>query len=139
MFIAASHSTEPRQSIQSFPCLESNTPDSKRDFFHFFKDLNRLRVPDSQLWSRTSMTRAEYLSPVAYSRYPVCCARLVLRTALKTQFNFLHASLAARVARIQPMGCLRFQCAFNGCAQRWWVWVDLNHRPRAYQARALTN
>src|SRR4030095_539017 len=22
---------------------------------------------------------------------------------------------------------------------RWWVWVDLNHRPRPYQGRALTN
>jgi hypothetical protein len=21
----------------------------------------------------------------------------------------------------------------------WWVWVDLNHRPHAYQACALTN
>jgi hypothetical protein len=21
----------------------------------------------------------------------------------------------------------------------WWVWVDLNHRPRPYQGRALTN
>jgi hypothetical protein len=22
---------------------------------------------------------------------------------------------------------------------RWWAWEDLNFRPRAYQARALTN
>ena len=22
---------------------------------------------------------------------------------------------------------------------KWWVWVDLNHRPRTYQARTLTN
>ena len=25
-----------------------------------------------------------------------------------------------------------------GCGL-WWVWVDLNHRPHAYQACALTN
>jgi hypothetical protein len=22
---------------------------------------------------------------------------------------------------------------------RWWAWIELNYRPRAYQARALTN
>jgi len=24
-------------------------------------------------------------------------------------------------------------------SEGWWVWMDSNHRPRAYQARALTN
>ena len=30
-----------------------------------------------------------------------------------------------------PNLTLRYAC--------WWVWVDLNHRPRPYQGRALTN
>ena len=29
--------------------------------------------------------------------------------------------------------------AGGGSGARWWAQVDLNHRPRAYQARALTN
>ena len=39
-----------------------------------------------------------------------------------------------------------FELARNGAcetgihaAERWWVWVDLNHRPHPYQGCALTN
>ena len=29
--------------------------------------------------------------------------------------------------------------ALRGSGLRWWAWIELNYRPRAYQARALTN
>jgi hypothetical protein len=32
----------------------------------------------------------------------------------------------------------RAKCA-RGSGLRWWAWIELNYRPRAYQARALTN
>jgi hypothetical protein len=42
-------------------------------------------------------------------------------------------------ARLRPYGLrrgsLRLACASEG----WWAWEDLNFRPHAYQARALTN
>ena len=33
--------------------------------------------------------------------------------------------------------CLRDAPGRSGL--RWWAWIELNYRPRAYQARALTN
>ena len=33
---------------------------------------------------------------------------------------------------------IRFSMNRSSAARRWSVWVDSNHRPRAYQARALT-
>ena len=32
-----------------------------------------------------------------------------------------------------------FQGAFQPLSRLWWAQMDSNHRPRAYQARALTN
>ncbi len=31
------------------------------------------------------------------------------------------------------------QLSYSPVVCRWWVWMDLNHRPHAYQACALTN
>ena len=33
---------------------------------------------------------------------------------------------------------MRAECAGRS-GLRWWAWIELNYRPRAYQARALTN
>jgi hypothetical protein len=35
--------------------------------------------------------------------------------------------------------CFTSIIATHGARPRWWAWEDLNFRPHAYQARALTN
>src|SRR5467141_2396559 len=45
---------------------------------------------------------------------------------------------ACSTARLRPLGF--GAAAFTRCASEgWWAWEDLNFRPHAYQARALTN
>jgi hypothetical protein len=38
-----------------------------------------------------------------------------------------------------PVACLPSHRIAAGTAAQWWAWVDLNHRPPAYQADALTS
>jgi hypothetical protein len=48
-----------------------------------------------------------------------------------------HSATKTRVTRFRGLrrGSLPLACASEG----WWAWEDLNFRPHAYQARALTN
>ena len=54
---------------------------------------------------------------------------------------FLHA----RLRQVASPGTMLAFRRMHGCAMRspkgeaWWAWEDLNFRPHAYQARALTN
>ena len=38
-----------------------------------------------------------------------------------------------------PVGLRRGSLALASASEGWWAWEDLNFRPHAYQARALTN
>ena len=39
----------------------------------------------------------------------------------------------------QALSQLSYGPVLNGAGAKWWAWEDLNFRPHAYQARALTN
>ena len=47
--------------------------------------------------------------------------------------------LARRNARLRPAGRRRGSLHVACASEGWWAWEDLNFRPHAYQARALTN
>jgi hypothetical protein len=59
----------------------------------------------------------------------------------------LCARSSRRPVRLRPVGLrrdsLRYRRARRAVAgaasEGWWAWEDLNFRPHAYQARALTN
>ena len=57
--------------------------------------------------------------------------------------NVDHAWARARVRQVAAPGTLRSiksEAAPRVAAgEAWWAWEDLNFRPHAYQARALTN
>ena len=42
-------------------------------------------------------------------------------------------------ARLRPFGLRRGSLLSSSASEGWWAWEDLNFRPHAYQARALTN
>ena len=83
----------------------------------------------------TSFTDAFGCSPVAgvwwsqtgSNRRPQACKASALPTELWPRSVCL-AAIAPVV--VQPPGCTH---------KEWWAWEDLNFRPHAYQARALTN
>jgi hypothetical protein len=70
-----------------------------------------------------------FMQTLTYSR------RLFYPLTLKTTLNFQRTKLSvpdithasAPIPRVHAVGV------------QWWAQMDLNHRPRAYQARALTN
>ena len=55
-------------------------------------------------------------------------------SASKTRVNALYGLCRARFTRLS---CVAAPRVANG--EAWWAWEDLNFRPHAYQARALTN
>ena len=71
-----------------------------------------------------------FMQTLTYSR------RLSYPLTLKTTLNFQRTKSVDFEASLLPPVCPIPDCA--PCTQ-WWAQMDLNHRPRAYQARALTN
>src|ERR1043166_5542319 len=68
------------------------------------------------------------LSQLSYGPEPVCA-----HSASKTRVNALLGLRRARLAS----SCVAAPRVAEG--EAWWAWEDLNFRPHAYQARALTN
>ena len=70
-----------------------------------------------------------FMQTLTYSR------RLFYPLTLKTTLNFQRTKFIRSAAHHLP------PCPTPECTPRvqWWAQMDLNHRPRAYQARALTN
>src|SRR5262245_56210478 len=89
---------------------------------------------------------AVWWSQTGSNRRPPACKAGALPTELWPRASGVLVSglLACRAAA--PGGShrrlrLRYgAAAFTRCASEgWWAWEDLNFRPHAYQARALTN
>ncbi len=92
-------------------------------------DARRQILPDepSRWWSQTGSNR----------RPPACKAgalpaELWPRSAERVPVDW------RRSARRRPCGRRRALSA-RAASEKWWAWEDLNFRPHAYQARALTN
>ena len=62
---------------------------------------------------------------------------LYLQSLKKLLFLHVDVKERTRVPTIWRVGRTLFLDP-AGCF-RWWAWLDSNQRPRAYQARALTN
>ena len=71
-------------------------------------------------------------SQTGSNRRPPACKAGALPTELWPQ---RHAKQRTRGGTYSSSQALRFQSTW----QMWWAWEDLNFRPHAYQARALTS
>ena len=84
--------------------------------------------------------KPEWWSQTGSNRRPHACKARALPAELWPRRR--HAPHPVGPAKAQPQrpkakpGCTK-QAATNG--RKWWAWEDLNFRPHAYQARALTN
>jgi hypothetical protein len=92
----------------------------------------RCRTIEDVWWSQTGSNRR-----------PPACKAGALPTELwpRTSQHSLACRAEARAPR-SPALVLRTsarQPALRGASEGWWAWEDLNFRPHAYQARALTN
>ena len=65
----------------------------------------------------------------------------LLAKQVLSQLSYSPPSHTPRNRATHPITCAQaLACANNGSAlEPWWVWLDLNQRPHAYQACALTN
>jgi hypothetical protein len=110
---------------------------------HKILDRNRLRSKPSggARRDRTDdlLLAKQALSQLSYGPVPVSTdLRLESQKAGKP---WLACQAVAR-ARRSPAFALRataWQPSLRCASEGWWAWEDLNFRPHAYQARALTN
>jgi hypothetical protein len=84
-------------------------------------------------------------SQTGSNRRPHACKARALPAELwpRTRRRMLLApGLPSRTARHRPAFALwasAWQPSLRFAREGWWAWEDLNFRPHAYQARALTN
>ena len=92
-------------------------------FFHFFKEQFQLSAFNSRLSAKSAKLIVGTRSPTA--------------DWLSSENGGADRDRTddPRVANA-VLSQLSYSPRFSKC---WWVWVDLNHRPHAYQACALTN
>jgi hypothetical protein len=78
----------------------------------------------------------------------ICCNWFMqTHSILGVYLTFLHnyISVCLNFQRTKFITALEADCRhpthppFKPAGLKWWAQMDLNHRPRAYQARALTN
>jgi hypothetical protein len=101
------------------------------------RDAREQILPDepSRWWSQTGSNRrppackAGALPAELWPRSAGMLKSLAFKSAVVAKAGLPSRSSHAAFAR------LRLACASEG----WWAWEDLNFRPHAYQARALTN
>ena len=75
-------------------------------------------------------------SQTGSNRRPPACKAGALPTELWPRARWL--ANRSSLPRLRPHGLRR--ATFPHCvSEGWWAWEDLNFRPHAYQARALTN
>jgi len=72
-----------------------------------------------------------FMQTLAYSR------RLFYPLTLKTTLNFQRTKSFGFCVITLPL--VPNPRIYREARMKWWAQMDLNHRPRAYQARALTN
>ena len=140
-------------SISSLRCQKSRTPHPVKDDACevMFRGRYSLRsgalaiVRSARLRLRRT-SRAEagaasegWWSQTGSNRRPHACKARALPAELwpRTRRRMLLGTPSSR----QPARFARWAtAAFTRCASEgWWAWEDLNFRPHAYQARALTN
>ena len=88
-------------------------------------DRNRLRS-QTVWWSQTGSNRR-----------PPACKAGALPTELWPRIDWLASCSSRQLA--PPAFATARQPSLRCASEGWWAWEDLNFRPHAYQARALTN
>ena len=105
--------------------------------------LRQTHVPDSGL--DTSLGRLpfprrqvpkEWWSQTGSNRRPHACKARALPAELCPRSRDECSTLKTNVLQMMSTSSSSFK---DQSAQIWWAWEDLNFRPHAYQARALTN
>ena len=75
--------------------------------------------------------------PFAWIFFPPF-GEIVMFTQIGKTYNFLTSDLVKILFVLLSVRFLLFNILYSVFKDHWWAQVDSNHRPRAYQARALT-
>ncbi len=98
-------------------------------------------------WPSDRVDQTIWWSQTGSNRRPHACKARALPAELWPRIQKTNAAAPDRHARLSPNrappGTLRFAICVAAPrvaeGEAWWAWEDLNFRPHAYQARALTN
>ena len=109
-------------------------------FSRAFSSRESIVRTDTNFISSDELSKPDWWSQTGSNRRPPACKAGALPAELWPLVGF--GWLANRSSRITPR--LRFssyagQSLTRFASEDWWAWEDLNFRPHAYQARALTN
>jgi hypothetical protein len=97
--------------------------------------------PDPDWWSQTGSNRrppACKAGALPAELWPLTVAKLVLERPPSSVRLGLPTEARGKQPWLRPSG-FAGQPSLATASVGWWAWEDLNFRPHAYQARALTN
>ena len=117
------------QRLRRIPSLrcQANRCDTQRNRYSFVR-FGR---------SCSGMSRTVWWSQTGSNRRPPACKAGALPTELWPRLN--PAALTLRFPTLRPPFQAGDLVKDPATREHWWAWKDLNFRPHAYQARALTN
>src|SRR5205814_6485343 len=123
-------------------------PQTRIDLLFTMSDITHAAVhPDNacelmfrgQLFEALSIFNSIWWSQTGSNRRPHACKARALPAELwpRTRRRRPSSPFGLCRARFTRSSCVAAPRVANG--EAWWAWEDLNFRPHAYQARALTN
>ena len=97
------------------------------------------RQPSCDGLAKTKLQSSEgWWSQTGSNRRPQACKASALPTELWPRLAGLPSRSSRQPARLRPLGS-GAAAPSRFASEGWWAWEELNFRPHAYQARALTN